>query len=81
MEKRALHVTGRVIRQAVAKGSKSERDAVMLETASGEAFVLRRQGGPAFGDTALDALVGHSIAADGVGLGQLLIMRDWRSLD
>ena len=51
-------VEGNVVRRRVGAGSKSERDAVMIDTADGS-FVLRRQGGNAFSDPQLDALVGR----------------------
>jgi hypothetical protein len=74
-----LQVSGVVRRTTVAQGSKSEREVLVLETEDGEAYVLRRKGGPAYGDNQLDHLVGHSIDAEGVGLGQVLIMYDWRT--
>jgi hypothetical protein len=81
MPTQPLHVTGRVIRQRIDRGSKSERDAVLLETVSGESFVLRRKGGPAFGDQSLNDLVGQSITVNGIEHGHLLIMQDWQSAE
>jgi hypothetical protein len=70
---------GRVVKKPVALGTKSEREAVMLVTAKGE-FVLRRQGGNAYKDPELDALVGKSIACDGTLHGYTVIMSEWREL-
>ncbi len=67
---------GRVIRKLVAKGSRSEHDAVMLEMAEGE-VVLRRRDANAFSDPVLDELVGKSIRGTGDLTGQTLLLRDW----
>ncbi|MFL5296093.1 MAG: hypothetical protein ACJ798_06895 [Phenylobacterium sp.] len=72
-------VSGRVVRERVDEGSKSERDAVVLYADDGTRYVLRRQGGPAFGDETLDSLVGQSIRAVGLDAGTALILRAWRS--
>jgi hypothetical protein len=81
MDAKPLQVSGVVRRRTVARGSKSEREAVVLDTEGGESYVLRRKGGPALGDDQLDHLVGRSIAAEGIGIGQVLIMHDWRTND
>ena len=61
----------------VDSGSKSERPAVVLKADDGNSYVLRQQSGPAFGDTGLEPLVGSSIDADGIAIGNTLIMRNW----
>ena len=71
--------SGLVVRRRVFAGSKSERDAVMLRTAEGD-LVLRRADGPAFGDRALDALEGKSIATDGELVGNTFVMTGWREV-
>lgn len=63
---------GSVVRRAAARGSKSEREAVVLDTDEGS-FILRRQGGNAFSDPELDALVGHRVRARGYLSGTTLI--------
>jgi hypothetical protein len=68
---------GTVVKKAFAKGTKSEHAAVSLETDSGS-YVLRRQGGNAFSDSALDKLVGKRIVAEGAVTGYTLIMTSWR---
>jgi hypothetical protein len=72
-----MKFSGLVIKELVGKGSKSEHDAVILETTK-ERFLLRRQGGNPFRDTELDRLVGKRIQGTGVVTGNTLIMSDWR---
>jgi len=67
---------GTVERRKIAKGSKSEREAVVLKTDARE-IVLRRQGGNPFKDPELDELVGKHIRAHGSEHGQTLIMDAW----
>ena len=78
MDAEPKRLSGTVIRKPVAVGSKSERAAVVLQTAEGGEYILRRSGGNAFSDPQLDALVGSSITADGqVVAGQTFIMKSW----
>ncbi len=70
---------GMVIRGPFARGSKSERDAVMLDTGDKQ-LVLRLKGGNPFKDAVLDELVGHRIRANGVRTGYTLIMTKWVDL-
>lgn len=56
---------GVVHRRPVNAASKSARVAVVLVVDAG-AYVLRRRGAAAMGDTALDAFVGHRVRAIGV---------------
>ena len=72
-------MTGRVFRARVHIGSKSEREAVVIETEDGKQYVLRRQGGPAFDDPALDELIGLSLEVEGLETGNTLIMRKWQN--
>jgi hypothetical protein len=76
-----MSIQGQVVRQTVDAGSKSERDAVVLKTASGRDYVLRKQGMAAFGDDGLEPLVGHSINAHGINVGSTLILRDWSPIE
>jgi hypothetical protein len=75
-----MDFSGLVIKQIVGKGSKSEHDAVMLETGKRK-FLLRRQGGNPFRDPELDRLVGKRIQGSGVVTGNTLIMSEWREAD
>jgi hypothetical protein len=63
---------GRVTRAEIGKGSKSERSAVVLDSAGGR-YVLRRKGGNAYLDPELDRLVGREIEAEGELSGRTLI--------
>ncbi len=74
-----ISICGRVVRQLVNEGSKSERNAVLLETEGGS-YVLRRRGEAAYGDAGLDELVGASIQAEGTAIGSTLLMDRWRFL-
>ena len=66
-------IQGRVIKRRIAAGTKSEHDAVMLSTESGD-YVLRRQGGNAFRDPELERLVGENVTCDGVIHGYTLLV-------
>jgi hypothetical protein len=72
--------TGKVTRGSFAKRSKSEHQAVYLETAKGR-YVLRRQNGNPFADPNLDELVGKTIRCRGFLADYTLIMTDWEILD
>ena len=69
---RVTGLRGDVRREPYATGSKSERVAVVLATARGR-FVLRRKSGPAFGDAALERLVGARVECDGFVVGTTLL--------
>ena len=71
-----MRFKGRVIREVVAKGSKSERSAVTLDTGK-KRYVLRRLGGNPFEDSTLEKLVGKTITATGELTGHTLMMSDW----
>jgi hypothetical protein len=75
-----MKLTGRVVRQPFGVGSKSERQAVVLRTTNGT-YVLRRKGAAAFGDPALDALVGRHILAEGTLTGYTFLMSSCEDLD
>ena len=71
-----IDISGRVIKEETAKGSKSERPAVLLETRQGT-YVLRRQGGHPFLDPELEKLVGHTIQCKGILTANTLILSSW----
>jgi hypothetical protein len=73
------HFEGHVIKKLFARGSKSQRPAVILKTADAE-LVLRREGGNAFQDPVLDGLVGHRIRGTGEKTGYTLILQEWEDL-
>lgn len=60
-----MELTGKVIQKKFAPGSKSEHDAIYLETDSGD-YQLRRLGGNPFSDPELIKLAGKKITATGV---------------
>jgi hypothetical protein len=65
------HVTGlcgSVTSGRYARGTKSERDTVFLIVGTTR-YVLRRKGGPAFGDDALTKYTGHTVRCDGFIVG------------
>jgi hypothetical protein len=55
---------GKVVQGDYGKGSKSEHQAVFLETGQ-ERYLLRRKTGPAIGDEELKQFVGHHVECDG----------------
>jgi hypothetical protein len=57
-------VTGDVVRRRIGAGSKSEHDAVVIDTGD-ETLILRRRGGNAFSDPVLEALVGTRVRLEG----------------
>ena len=67
---------GRVTKHLTAKGSKSERQGVFLETDKGS-FVLRRRGGHPFHDPVLEQLVGKTIRCKGILTEHTYIISDW----
>jgi hypothetical protein len=58
-------LTGKVVVKKFGTGSKSEHDAVCLETTEGT-YVLKRLGGNPFNDPELNKLVGKQIKATGL---------------
>ncbi len=67
---------GKVTKKSFARGSKSEHDAVFLETGQGQ-YVLRRVGGNPFRDPQLEQLVGKTIRCRGEAKGYTLVITDW----
>ena len=63
-----------------AKGSKSERQAVFIETATGR-FILRRKTGPVFADARLKRFVGHTVECDGFFVGTTLLAEKIRVVE
>ena len=63
---------GRVTRGIYGKGTKSEREAVFVDTGK-DRYLLRRKSGPAYGDKQLDRYVGHLVSCSGFLLGTTLL--------
>jgi hypothetical protein len=70
--RRVEGLTGAVVRGPFGTGSKSERQAVWLETGEGR-YVLRRKEGPTYDDAALDRFVGKRVSCDGFVVGYTLL--------
>ena len=69
---------GRVELRTWAPGTRSEHRAVCLLDADGQLYRLRRVGGHAFRDAALDELVGKVITAEGRLLaGSTVLLSSW----
>ena len=58
-------LTGKVVLEKFAAGSKSEHEAVFLDTGS-ERYRLKKRGGNPFHDDSLHQLVGKTINAEGI---------------
>lgn len=69
---RVTALRGRVTQGLYGKGSKSEREAVFVETIRGR-YILRRKTAPVFGDTELTRFVGHEVECDGFVVGTTLL--------
>jgi len=63
---------GRITRGEYGKGSKSEREAIFIDTDDGR-YLLRRKGGPVFADAELEAYLGHVVECGGFLLGTTLL--------
>jgi hypothetical protein len=75
-----MQIRGQVVRHAVARGSKSARKALLLRSGSTE-YLLRRQGGNAYRDETLEALVGKTIEAEGTLHERELFLTAWRVVE
>ena len=63
---------GHVARGVYGKGTKSEREAIFIETGSAR-YLLRRKTGPAYADKELDQYVGRTVICSGFLLGTTLL--------
>ena len=70
-----VQLSGKVVIKKIAKGSKSERDAVLLQTDDKE-YVLRKLGGNPFHDISLEKLAGKSITATGITDRNLFLVKE-----
>jgi hypothetical protein len=75
-----MELTGKVIQKKFAAGSKSEHDAIYLETDQGD-FQLRRLGGNPFSDPELKKLVGKKITATGILNEKLFVANKIKDID
>ena len=58
-------ITGKVVKKMFAKGSKSEHEAVCIESKAG-LYKLKRMGGNPFRDPELEKFVGKTVKATGI---------------
>lgn len=76
-----MELGGRIAKKVFGTGSKSEREAICLETAGGD-YVLRRSGANPFEiDTELEALVGAQVRCSGTLHGYTFLLSDCEVLD
>jgi hypothetical protein len=69
---RITALRGHITLGSYGKGSKSEREAVFIETADAR-YLLRRKTGPVFDDAKLTQYVGHTVECDGFLVGTTLL--------
>ena len=60
-----VQLSGKVVMKKTSEGSKSERNAVLLQTEN-KSYILRKMGGNPFRDISLEILAGKSITATGI---------------
>ena len=73
-------VEGEVVRRLVGAGSKSEREAVVLDTPE-RSYLLRRREGNPFADSVLDQLVGQRLRLVGTVLDTTFVIDRWEPTD
>jgi hypothetical protein len=71
-----MKLSGLVIRKTFGKGSKSEHEAVYLQSDKVE-YVLRRRGANPFSDPVLEDLVGKRISATGTIKEYVFFVDEW----
>lgn len=82
-----VEIAGRLSRDEVSSGSKSERAALVVESDDGRVLVVRRRGSPAFGDdetsagSDLSAMEGHRVRLVGTVVASTLMADAWSVLD
>jgi hypothetical protein len=69
---RVSRLRGRVTQAEYGKGSKSQRQAIFIETADAK-YLLRRKTGPVFADPELLRYVGHDVECDGFVIATTLL--------
>jgi hypothetical protein len=66
---------GRVAQRTVGRGTKSEREALVLDTGT-ETLVLRARRGPSFGPTGYERFIGRDVEVTGTIVGNVLLVDD-----
>ena len=72
-----MRFLGTVTRKRIRSGSKSEHEAMVLTTAGGASYKLRRPGGNPFWDEKLAELEGEVISGEGELEGEDLFLSSW----
>jgi len=75
-----MRFKGKVSRRLYASGSKSERNAIMIQTEEGE-FLLQRIGGNPFRDPILETLVDKTLQVEGTRKGNTLFFSLWEEVE
>lgn len=70
-----IQVSGKVITRKISAGSKSEKEAVILQTA-GKEYVLRKIGGNPFYDASLQVFVGKIVIVTGMADQNLFLAKE-----
>lgn len=76
-----VKLVGRVVAEVVQRGTASEHEGVVLETAKGERLRLVRLGGNPFSDPDTRRLVGHRVELKGYRIGGELRFLEVRELE
>jgi hypothetical protein len=74
----AMH--GRITQGSYGKGSKSEHEAIFIETPNAR-YVLRPKTGHAYSDTKLRQFIGHEVECDGFLVGTTLLVDRIEEMD
>jgi hypothetical protein len=72
-----MELRGTVVKALYGKGTKSEHEAVLLDTGDGT-YRLRRAGGNPFADPELDELVGREVVVTGTVHQGTVIISGWK---
>jgi hypothetical protein len=80
MASQQVTFTGKVVKEKMSPGSKSEHMAVKLKTEEGT-FVLRKKGGNPFYDESLGELVGKKVTVTGVVKDYVLMASEVVEID
>jgi len=80
MSQSKLTFTGKVVSRTTGQGSKSEHEAVMLETSKKD-YVLRMKGANPFYNPELNKLVGKTIKATGELSDYVFFLENWEETD
>jgi hypothetical protein len=78
-EQNQVALNGKLVKKKFGEGSKSEHDAICLETDEGS-FVLRRKGGNPFNDPELHKLIGENVAATGIISDSLFLANEVKKI-